>query len=65
MTFTFEERIPDRSDIIFVKFYEDTKNPWRRVINWTYDPLLKKGCFSIKGDATPYPLSEKSEYWKV
>ena len=65
MEYTFEERIPDRSDTIFIKFYENTKTPWRKATNWTYDPFLKRGYFNIKGDATPYPLSEKSEYWKV
>ena len=65
MEYTFEERIPDRSDTIFIKFYEKTKTPWRKATNWTYDPFLKRGYFNINGDATPYPLSEKSEYWKV
>ena len=64
MTFTFEERMPNRSDTIFIKFHEET-TPWKKATFWTYDPFLKRGYFNIKGDATPYPLSEKSEYWKV
>ena len=64
MEYTFEERIPDRSDTIFVKFYEKTKTTWRKVTFWTYDPFIQCGFCNIKGDATLYPLSEKSEYWK-
>ena len=60
MVYTFEERIPDRSDAIFVKFYEDTKTPWRRVINWTYDPLLKRrGVLALRETLLPI-LSLKS-----
>ena len=60
MICSFEEHVPSRNIDIFFKFDDE----WKKARTWTYDPNLRKGWFSIDGDATPYPISELTE-WKA
>lgn len=62
MTQTFKNKIPKKTSVVFFKF--DDELPWKRAYHWTYDSFCKRGYFNIKGDCTPYPISEKTEYWE-
>ena len=63
MTQTFKDKIPKKTSVVFFKF-DDDEFSWKRAYHWTYDSFCKRGYFNIKGDCTPYPISEKTEYWE-